>query len=108
MNKKTIGNEPIYDARTLGAPYDLCSPGFAIKLYPSCSSTHRAIDALTELIRENELKPADIAKVEEILMRLSQLVTDYPQVVELDINPLMISDKTGEAIAVDGRIKIKL
>ena len=51
-------------ARTLGAPYDLCSPGFAIKLYPSCSSTHRAIDALTELIRENELKPADIAKIE--------------------------------------------
>lgn len=68
-------------ARTLGAPYDLCSPGFAIKLYPSCSSTHRAIDALTELIRENELKPADIAKIEIGLSQsaLRELVTPYPR-----------------------------
>ena len=68
-------------ARMLGAPYDLCSPGFAIKLYPSCSSTHRAIDALTELIRENELKPADIAKIEIGLSQsaLRELVTPYPR-----------------------------
>ena len=47
-----------------------------------------------------------IARVEETLLRLSQLVTDYPIVQELDINPLMISNTTGEAIAVDGRIKL--
>lgn len=51
-------------------------------------------------------KPADIARVEETLLRLSQLVTDFPIVQELDINPLMISNTTGEAIAVDGRIKL--
>lgn len=68
----------------------------------------RSVKAFKLLEGARGTKPADIAKVEEILMRLSQLVTDYPQVVELDINPLMISDKTGEAIAVDGRIKIKL
>ena len=51
--------------------------------------------------------PADIAQVEETLLRLSQLVTDYPFVDELDINPLMISEKTGEAVAVDGRIKVR-
>ena len=39
-------------------------------------------------------------------MCLSQLVTDFPIVQELDINPLMISNTTGEAIAVDGRIKL--
>ncbi|MBD5401930.1 hypothetical protein HDR58_03890, partial [bacterium] len=27
---------------------------------------------------------------------------------ELDINPLLISEKTGEGIAVDGRIKVRL
>ena len=41
-------------------------------------------------------------------MRLSQLVKDYPSIEELDINPLMISDKNGEPIAVDGRIKVSL
>ncbi|EJW89929.1 hypothetical protein EVA_21964, partial [gut metagenome] len=39
--------------------------------------------------------------------RLSQLVTDFPFIDELDINPLMISEKNGEAIAVDGRIKVR-
>ena len=52
--------------------------------------------------------PAQIDKVEETLMRLSQLVKDYPSIEELDINPLMISDKNGEPIAVDGRIKVSL
>ena len=68
----------------------------------------RSVKAFKLLEGARGTKPADINKVEEILLRLSQLVTDYPEVVELDINPLMISDKTGEAIAVDGRIKIKL
>ena len=68
----------------------------------------RSVKAFKLLEGARGTKPADIAKVEEIVLRLSQLVTDYPEVIELDINPLMISDKTGEAIAVDGRIKIKL
>ena len=46
------------------------------------------------------------AQTEETLLRLSQLVTDFPRVSELDINPLMISDKDGEAIAVDARVKL--
>ena len=49
--------------------------------------------------------PAQINKVEETLLRLSQLVEDFAFIDELDINPLMISDKDGEPIAVDGRIK---
>lgn len=52
--------------------------------------------------------PANIAQIEETLGRLSQLVSDFPFVDELDINPLMISEKNGEAIAVDGRIKVRL
>lgn len=46
--------------------------------------------------------PAQINKVEETLLRLSQLVEDFAFIDELDINPLMISDKDGEPIAVDG------
>lgn len=50
--------------------------------------------------------PAQIDKVEDTLLRLSELVTMYPAIKELDINPLMISEKNGEPIAVDGRIEI--
>lgn len=53
-------------------------------------------------------KPAQIDQIEETLLRLSQLVSDYSFIDELDINPLLISEKTGEGIAVDGRIKVRL
>jgi acetyltransferase len=33
---------------------------------------------------------ADLDKLEEILISLSQLVTDFPEIVELDINPLIL------------------
>lgn len=53
-------------------------------------------------------KPAQIDQIQETLLRLSQLVTDFSFIDELDINPLLISEKTGEGIAVDGRIKVRL
>ena len=52
--------------------------------------------------------PAQMEQIEETLLRLSQLVTDYPFIDELDINPLLISEKDGVGIAVDGRIKVRL
>ncbi len=51
---------------------------------------------------------AQIDKVEETLLKISQLVGDFPEVLELDVNPLMICEKTGEPIAVDARIRIRL
>jgi len=53
-------------------------------------------------------KPADMNQIQETLLRLSQLVSDYKFIDELDINPLLISEKSGEGIAVDGRIKVRL
>ena len=52
--------------------------------------------------------PAQMDQIEETLLRLSQLVHDFSFIDELDINPLLISEKTGEGIAVDGRIKVRL
>ena len=52
--------------------------------------------------------PAQIGQIQETLLRLSQLVSDYKFIDELDINPLLISEKTGEGITVDGRIKVRL
>ena len=53
-------------------------------------------------------KPAQIEQIQETLLRLSQLVNDFKFIDELDINPLLISEKTGEGIAVDGRIKVRI
>lgn len=53
-------------------------------------------------------KPAQMEQIQETLLRLSQLVNDFKFIDELDINPLLISEKTGEGIAVDGRIKVRL
>jgi len=53
-------------------------------------------------------KPAQIDQIEETFLRLSQLVNDFKFIDELDINPLLISEKTGEGIAVDGRIKVRM
>lgn len=52
--------------------------------------------------------PAQMDQIEETLLRLSQLVRDFSFIEELDINPLKISDKTGEGIAVDGRIRVDM
>lgn len=53
-------------------------------------------------------KPANMEQIQETLLRLSQLVNDFKFIDELDINPLLISEKTGEGIAVDGRIKVRV
>ena len=45
----------------------------------------------------------DLKVVQETLLRLSQLVTDFPEIKEIDANPLMIDDK-GRLLVVDARI----
>ncbi len=68
----------------------------------------RSVKAYELLKGARGTKPADIAQIEETLLRLSQLVNDFKFIDELDINPLLISEKTGEGIAVDGRIKVRM
>jgi acetyltransferase len=47
----------------------------------------------------------DVAFIEECLLRLSQLVTDFEsELGELDLNPLIIKEKPGESYIVDARI----
>jgi acetyltransferase len=72
-------------------------------------------DEMMTSIKSHELllgargtKPAQMEQVKETILRLSQLVNDFKYIDELDINPLLISEKTGEGIAVDGRIKVRL
>ena len=48
--------------------------------------------------------PADHQAMVEALLRISQLVTDFPEIVELDINPLMVFEEGRGAMAIDMRL----
>ena len=50
------------------------------------------------------IPPANIKLLEEIIVRFSQMLVDFPQLKEVDINPLFIDEK--EAFALDARILI--
>jgi acetyltransferase len=47
-------------------------------------------------------KPSDIGAVVEALLRLSQLLTDFPEIKELDINPLRVFHEAPDSTAKDG------
>ena len=51
------------------------------------------------------IPPANLELLAEILVRLSHLVSDFSEIVELDINPLLISN--GNVYAVDARIVLE-
>jgi acetyltransferase len=48
--------------------------------------------------------PVDLAAITDVLVRISHLVADLPQILELDINPLL-ADEHG-VIALDARIRV--
>jgi acetyltransferase len=51
-------------------------------------------------------RATDINAIVEALLRLSQLVTDFPEIVEMDINPLKAGAVGAGAVAIDARITI--
>jgi len=50
--------------------------------------------------------PADMKTLVDCLLRISQLVQDFPQINELDINPLVLYSESEGAVAVDSRLGI--
>jgi len=48
--------------------------------------------------------PKDIGKLIQVLIRLSYLAADYPEITELDINPLLVTPS--DAVALDARIVV--
>lgn len=51
--------------------------------------------------------PSDIDSITEIILRISQLVTDFPEINEFEINPLIVFDEGEGALAVDMRLVLK-
>ena len=53
-------------------------------------------------------KSVDMTLVAECVQRISQLSMDFPQIMEMDINPLKVSTARAQATAVDARVRIAL
>jgi acyl-CoA synthetase (NDP forming) len=71
---------------------------------------HEAAEMIDELRGSQILRGArgnkrsDIESVVEALLRMAQLLTDFPEIQELDINPLRVFHEAGGCTALDARI----
>ncbi len=73
--------------------------------------TDREADEMISSIKTSKLlqgvrgeKPSDVNKLSECIQRLSQLVTDFKEIMELDMNPVLVFDKGKGCKVVDVRI----
>jgi len=53
------------------------------------------------------MKPSDIPSVVDALLRISQLLGDFPEIQELDINPLRVFSLQEGCMALDARMILK-
>jgi acyl-CoA synthetase (NDP forming) len=51
--------------------------------------------------------PSDLDAVADTVLRIAQLVTDFDEIAELDINPLLVREKGQGAVAVDMRLILR-
>jgi len=52
-------------------------------------------------------KAKDIESIAQIILRISQLVTDFPEIKEFEINPLIVFEEGEGALSVDMRLILK-
>jgi len=66
----------------------------------------RSIKGYPVLAGERGEESVDIDKLVEILIRLSQLASDFPEIDEMDLNPVFAFEKGKGAVVVDVRLKV--
>lgn len=52
-------------------------------------------------------KAVDKAAIVDAVLRIGQLVQDFPEIIELDINPLVAYTKNQGVIAIDMRLILR-
>lgn len=110
-----IANDPQYGHLMmfgLGGIYVETIKDVAFKVAPlsdiDAQDLMESVKAYEILEGARGVEKANIPQIKETLLRLSQLVTDFDFIEELDINPIKVSEKTLEGIAVDGRIRVDM
>lgn len=71
------------------------------------SAMVRGIRAFPLLAGVRGERPADLALLEEVLLRLAQLVARHPEIRELDINPFLAAPVAARGRALDARIRVE-
>ena len=66
----------------------------------------RGVKAYRLLEGARGMARADIAGLEQCLLRLSQLVVDFERIVELDVNPLIVGPAEQGSAVADVRIRL--
>lgn len=81
----------------------------AFALAPATTEEHDYLLKTTwagrKLAGFRNLPEADQAAVREVMLRLGQLAGDFPQLVEIEINPLVVLPKGEGAVTVDARMR---
>jgi len=67
----------------------------------------RSIKAYSILKGVRGAPPCDIDSIKDCILRLSQMVTDHPEIAELDINPLIVYPEGQGCVVADSRILLK-
>jgi acyl-CoA synthetase (NDP forming) len=75
--------------------------------------TDRAAAAMVREIRGYPLlegyrghPPADIGAIEDVLLRVSRLVEEVPDIAELELNPIFVAPPGGSCRFADARIRV--
>lgn len=101
---------------TFGPTIMFGAGGTAVEVMKDTAQALPPLDALLahDVIRETRISrllkgyrnrpSADLDAIADVLIRISSLVTNHPEIRELDINPLLADEKG--CIAVDGRMRI--
>ena len=66
----------------------------------------RSIKGYPILVGARGEKAVDVDTLAEILIRLSQLASDFPEISEMDLNPVFALAKGKGAVVVDARLRI--
>ena len=66
----------------------------------------RSVKALPILEGVRGQAPVCFERIEEVLLRVAQLVQEFPEIAELDLNPLMASPDPARCLAVDARVRL--
>ncbi|MHC4264548.1 MAG: acetate--CoA ligase alpha subunit [Planctomycetota bacterium] len=64
----------------------------------------KTIKAYTILQGVRGAPPSDIEGIKDCILRLSQMLTDHPEIAELDINPLIVYPEGQGCVVADSRI----
>jgi len=94
----------------LGGKYVEIYRDVSTKLVPLTPSWTKEMIEETKVISKllkgvRKEPPSDVMEVEEALLRLSQLVCDFPRILEIEANPLVVWEKGG--VVVDARLRLR-